>query len=88
MFSATFKKFDKDGSGQLERPEFKKAWEVFILFCQFHLLFKIFEFLGLDGSDGEIQNAYLAVDTDNSGVIDRREFKEAIRGSVTNFLDK
>ena len=26
IFNATFDKFDKDGSGELELPEFRKAW--------------------------------------------------------------
>ena len=39
LLDATFDKFDKDGSGQLEKPEFRKAWD----------------FLGLEGSvDGKI----------------------------------
>ena len=36
LLDATFDKFDKDGSGQLEKPEFRKAWA----------------FLGLEGSVG------------------------------------
>merc|ERR1711879_307184 len=63
----TFKKFDVDNSGQLEEPEFHKAWK----------------FLGSKGDKEEISNAFRSVDVDYSGVIDRREFQEAIRGSRT-----
>lgn len=49
----TFNKFDNDGSGELEFPEFTEAWR----------------FLGLKGSLDEIRNAYKTVDTDGSGKI-------------------
>ena len=42
----TYKKFDKDGSNQLELPEFQQAWE----------------FLGLEGSDEEVKKAFVSVD--------------------------
>merc|ERR1712176_1442843 len=63
VLGETFKKFDKDGSGVLERPEFHKAWE----------------FLGLQGSRSEVDRAFTSVDYDNSGLIDINEFKKAIQ---------
>merc|ERR1719204_1459240 len=63
----TFKKFDVDNSNQLEEPEFHKAWK----------------FLGLKGEKDEVSQAFRSVDVDYSGVIDRREFQEAIRNSRT-----
>jgi hypothetical protein len=65
VLNATFKKFDKDGSGILELPEFLKAWKS----------------LELKGTDEEIQRSFTDVDTDNSGVIERPEFLKAIKGS-------
>merc|ERR1711953_1500711 len=65
VLNATFKKFDKDGSGILELPEFLKAWRS----------------LELKGTDEEIQRSFTDVDTDNSGVIERPEFLKAIKGS-------
>ena len=59
----TYKKFGKDGSNELEFPEFQQAWE----------------FLGLQGTDDEVRAAFASVDKDNSGVVDRQEFCDAIR---------
>merc|ERR1719461_1903712 len=60
-----FKKFDVDGSGTMELPEFKVAWR---------------KELNLGGTDAEIAKAFRDVDVDNSGVIEISEFKEAIKG--------
>merc|ERR1712117_442853 len=60
-----FKKFDVDGSGTMELPEFKVAWR---------------KELNLGGTDSEISKAFNDVDVDNSGVIEITEFKEAIKG--------
>merc|ERR1712156_125047 len=65
LLSETFKKFDKDGSNAMELREFNQAWE----------------FLGLQGSPEEIKAAFSSVDKDNSGVVDRLEFCEAVKGS-------
>jgi hypothetical protein len=65
LLSETFKKFDKDGSGALEKKEFFKAWD----------------FLGLKGTQAEIENAYNGVDTDGSGYVDKMEFIGAIMGA-------
>merc|ERR1712066_537928 len=65
LLDATFDKFDKDGSGQLEKPEFRKAWD----------------FLGLDGSIEEMNRAFDKVDNDRSGVVELPEFKSAIMDS-------
>jgi Ca2+-binding EF-hand superfamily protein len=59
----TFKKFDTDSSGELEMPEFVKAWE----------------FLGLKGDEAEIVRAFGEVDTNRSGKIDKFEFTKAIK---------
>jgi len=59
-----FNKFDEDGSGRLGKWEFAQAWL----------------FLGLKGTEEEINEAYEGVDTDGSGVIDINEFKTAIKG--------
>jgi hypothetical protein len=61
----SFKKFDDDGSGQLEFPEFKAA----------------FANLGLTGTDSEIKEAFNKVDVDGSGRVDRSEFVNAVKGS-------
>lgn len=65
LLGATFEKFDYDKSGQLEKPEFIKAWE----------------FLGLKGSVDQITRSFDKVDVDSSGIVDRREFIMAIRDS-------
>eukprot|EP00492_Amphilonche_elongata_P002330 TRINITY_DN258_c0_g1_i3.p1 TRINITY_DN258_c0_g1~~TRINITY_DN258_c0_g1_i3.p1 ORF type:complete len:338 (+),score=92.20 TRINITY_DN258_c0_g1_i3:430-1443(+) len=62
---ATFKKFDTDGSGGLEYPEFQQA----------------FESLGLVASDAELREAFKKVDTDGSGVVDQSEFVLAVKDS-------
>ena len=62
VLEQTFIKFDNDGSGILERPEFHKAWE----------------FLGLDGSREEVDGAFDSVDSDKSGMIDKNEFMFAV----------
>lgn len=49
-----FNKFDEDGSGQLEYPEFKAA----------------FLHLGLNGSEAEIREAFKKVGVDGSGKVD------------------
>merc|ERR1712113_913635 len=61
----TFKNFDKDNSGRMERPEFHKA----------------FEFLGLKGTPKEIDRAFNKVDVDASGMVDRYEFASAVKDS-------
>jgi Ca2+-binding EF-hand superfamily protein len=66
----TFKKFDKDASGELETPEFVKAWR----------------FLGLKGGDMEIKRAFGEVDTNHSGKIDKFEFAQSIKGNRTEEL--
>merc|ERR1711953_1663804 len=65
ILNATFDKFDKDGSGELEMPEFKKAWK----------------FLDLKGEDKEIEDAFKGVDVDGSGIVERMEFVNAIKGA-------
>ena len=66
----TFKKFDKDQSGELEAPEFIKAWQ----------------FLGLKGGEAEINRAFGDVDTNRSGKIDKFEFASAIKNNRTEEL--
>merc|ERR1711879_824782 len=65
LLVATFNKFDKDGSGQLELPEFHKAWS----------------FLGLKGDAAEVDAAFRGVDVDSSGIVERPEFIRAIKNS-------
>ena len=65
VLEETFKKFDNDNSGILERPEFHKAWE----------------FLGFDGSVEEVNTAFNGVDSDNSGMVDKNEFMFAVTTS-------
>ena len=57
-----FRKFDEDGSGELGQWEFQQAWF----------------FLGLKGTEDEIKDAFIGVDTNGSGVIDPEEFMKAI----------
>jgi Ca2+-binding EF-hand superfamily protein len=57
--------FDKDGSGGLEYPEFKDA----------------FESLGLVASETELRDAFKKVGTDGSGVVDQSEFVLAVKDS-------
>jgi hypothetical protein len=71
LLSETFKKFDKDGSGALEKKEFFKAWD----------------FLGLKGSQSEIENSYNGVDTDDQALLTRWSSSEPSRGfELKNFL--
>jgi Ca2+-binding EF-hand superfamily protein len=65
VLNSTFKKFDKDGSDELEMPEFIKAWR----------------FLDLKRDDEEIKRSFTNVDVDNSGIVERREFVDAIKGA-------
>merc|ERR1719461_2459226 len=65
ILTDVFNKFDADGSGTMELPEFKMAWK---------------KELNLGGSDIEIAKAFNDVDVDNSGVIELPEFKQAIKG--------
>merc|ERR1712043_15046 len=65
VLTATFNKFDNDGSGELEQPEFRKA----------------FKHLGLEGSVAEQNRALKEVDVDGSGKIGLNEFKNAIKNS-------
>merc|ERR1712079_540809 len=58
-----FKKFDKDSSGEMGQWEFTQAWL----------------FLGLKGSESEIDEAFTKVDANNSGLIDLKEFIGAIK---------
>lgn len=58
-----FNKFDEDKSGKLGKWEFAQAWL----------------FLGLKGSEEEINDAFESVDADGSGVIDLDEFITAIK---------
>merc|ERR1712187_1069049 len=52
-----FKKFDEDNSGKLAQWEFTQAWF----------------FLGLKGSEQEINDAFKSVDADRSGLVDINE---------------
>jgi len=63
----TFKKSDKDSSGQLECPEFIKPWR----------------FLGLKGDNTEIIRVFNDVDTNRSGKIDKLEFASAIKNNLS-----
>jgi hypothetical protein len=73
-----FNKFDESGDGILGQWEFQQAWF----------------FLGLKGSEAEIQDAFKDVDTNNSGLIDVNEFCKSIKGermmeiSLTRVLNK
>lgn len=61
--TTVFNKFDTDSSGLLGQWEFTQAWLE----------------LGLKGSEEEINDAFLSVDTNNSGEIDINEFMKAIK---------
>ena len=70
VLGATFKKFDKDGSGQLEYPEFVSAYAD----------------LGLNGTERELKEAFAKVDADSSGYVDMQEFMSAIKDSRSTEL--
>jgi Ca2+-binding EF-hand superfamily protein len=65
ILGEVFEKFDVDGSGTMELPEFKIAWK---------------KELKLGGTDVEIARAFNDVDIDRSRVIEFPEFLEAIKG--------
>jgi len=60
----TFDKFDRNGSGELNLEEYKKAWK----------------FLGKEGTDDDITTAFTGVDIDNSGFIEWDEFVFSLQG--------
>lgn len=60
----TFDKFDRNGSGELNLVEYKKAWK----------------FLGKPGSEEDMDNAFTSVDIDNSGFIEWDEFVFSLQG--------
>eukprot|EP00492_Amphilonche_elongata_P002514 TRINITY_DN276_c0_g2_i1.p1 TRINITY_DN276_c0_g2~~TRINITY_DN276_c0_g2_i1.p1 ORF type:complete len:300 (-),score=75.41 TRINITY_DN276_c0_g2_i1:224-1123(-) len=60
-----FNKFDVDRSGQLGQWEFTQAWV----------------FLGLKGTEAEINDSFKSVDVNSSGLVDLNEFLTAIKGS-------
>jgi len=60
----TFDRFDRNGSGELNLDEYKKAWR----------------FLGREGSDADITKAFQNVDIDNSGYIEWDEFVFSLQG--------
>lgn len=60
----TFDKFDRNGSGELNLEEYKKAWK----------------FLGKEGTDEDITAAFTGVDIDNSGYIEWDEFVFSLQG--------
>merc|ERR1719499_1064417 len=64
----TFDAFDKDGSGEMQYPEYKAAWQ----------------FLKQPGSERDIKSAFDSVDIDNSGLVDRDEFVFSIMGPAAN----
>merc|ERR1740123_2252782 len=64
----TFDAFDKDGSGELQFPEYTAAWR----------------FLQQPGSDSDIRKAFNSVDVDRSGLVDRDEFVLSIMGPKAN----
>merc|ERR1712187_886840 len=61
--TTAFQQFNKDNSGEMGTWEFTQAWL----------------FLGLKGSEEEINDAFISVDKNNSGLIDLDEFKTAIK---------
>jgi len=60
----TFDKFDRNGSGELNLMEYKKAWK----------------FLNKPGTDEDMTNAFKSVDIDNSGYIEWDEFIFSLQG--------
>jgi len=62
--SETFEAFDKDGSGELQYPEYNAAWK----------------FLNQPGGEQDIRNAFNSVDVDRSGNVDKDEFILSIMG--------
>merc|ERR1712241_837224 len=60
----TFDRFDRNGSGELNLEEYKKAWK----------------FLGRPGTEEEITTAFKNVDIDNSGYIEWEEFVFSLQG--------
>jgi len=60
----TFDKFDRNGSGELNLVEYKKAWK----------------FLGKPGTEEDMQAAFKGVDIDNSGYVEWDEFVFSLQG--------
>merc|ERR1711881_201472 len=60
-----FNKFDGDRDGKLNQWDFKQAWV----------------FLGLKGSESELEEAFNEVDEDHSGFVDLSEFMKTIRSN-------
>jgi len=60
----TFDKFDRNGSGELNLEEYKKAWK----------------FLGKPGTEQEMEEAFASVDIDNSGYVEWDEFVFSLQG--------
>lgn len=60
----TFDKFDRNGSGELNLVEYKKAWK----------------FLGKPGTEQEMEEAFKSVDIDNSGFVEWDEFVFSLEG--------
>jgi len=60
----TFDKFDRNGSGELNLLEYKKAWK----------------FLGKPGTEQDMENAFRSVDIDDSGYIEWDEFVFSLQG--------
>ena len=60
--------FDKDGSGQMQFPEYKEAWT----------------FLAQLGGEAEMKRAFDSVDVDGSGNVDWNEFCFSIMGAAAS----
>jgi len=60
----TFERFDRNGSGELNLEEYKKAWK----------------FLGRPGTNEDMEAAFSGVDIDNSGFIEWEEFVFSLQG--------
>merc|ERR1719336_2944875 len=60
----TFDKFDRNGSGELNLVEYKKAWK----------------FLGKPGTEEDMEAAFKGVDIDNSGYVEWDEFVFSLQG--------